>query len=65
MPKHDYTRLPIGTKVDQGTIEQCPYCGKAGIHERVSGKDFYTHSQWVGFDEKGNPSIGWDMCPKL
>jgi hypothetical protein len=61
----DYTRLPIGTKIDNGEIQTCPHCGKLGLLEEVDGKKWFTHSQARGFNSKGSPQISWDMCPKL
>ena len=60
----DYTQLPIGTKVAKGEIQDCPHCKRRGLKETVNGKDFYTHSQWAGFNEEGHPELGWVMCPK-
>ncbi|WP_433965135.1 hypothetical protein [Tunturiibacter gelidiferens] len=59
----DYTVMPLGTSVDDGEIQICTHCGKPGLAENASGKMFFTHSQKVGFDQKGNPVIDWKMCP--
>ena len=64
MLKHDYVAMPVGATIEQGVIQVCPYCNRPGIKETVQGKDFYTHSQWSGFDSNGQFSLGWDMCPK-
>jgi hypothetical protein len=64
MRHDDYTRLPIGTKLDSGEIQKCPHCQRTGLLEVVDKKKWYTHSQFVGFDSKGSPVTNWDMCPK-
>ena len=64
MKTTDYTKLPIGTKVEDGTIQLCPHCGRHGVAEEVYGKTFFTHSYWRGYDQRDNPQMGWDMCPK-
>jgi hypothetical protein len=43
----DYTRLPIGTKLEEGEIQRCPYCGKHGYAQTISGKAYYTHSESI------------------
>ena len=43
----DYTRLPIGTKLEEGEIQRCPYCGKPGYAQTISGKTYYTHSESI------------------
>jgi hypothetical protein len=58
----DYTALPIGTKISKNEIKACPHCGKAGLAEEVYGKTFFTHSQAVGINERGDPEIRWVMC---
>ena len=65
MSRQDYTTFPVGTNDGAGnTIEKCPHCGRNGLHEKVNGLDFYTHSQGAGIDERGNLDVGFDMCPK-
>ena len=64
MRKDDYTRLPLGTKIDDGEITKCPYCGRNGLADTANGKTFYTHFQEVGFNEMGNPVINWEWCPQ-
>ena len=56
----DYEHMPIGTKVDGGEIAKCTQCGKPGLAEISGNKQFFTHYQAVGFDEKGAPVFKWD-----
>jgi hypothetical protein len=60
----DFSKLPVGTKIDRGTVQMCPHCKKFGLLEETGGIQWYTHSQWRGYDEDFNPVIGWDSCPK-
>lgn len=60
----DYTRLPIGMKVESGEIKACPHCDLHGLAELISGTLFFTHYQAVGFDEKGTPVMKFYWCPK-
>lgn len=60
----DYFRMPLGTKIENGIIEECPHCGKLGLMEEVSGKKWFTHSQSRGYNENGDPVLTWEMCPK-
>ena len=60
----DYTNLPPGTRIDNGVIETCPHCGKLGLAETVTGNTYFTHKQWAGLNEEGNPEMRWEMCPK-
>ncbi len=61
----DYTKFPIGQKVDRGEIQICPHCGRRGVAETVNGMTFFTHSQWARINDKEPKyEIGWDMCPK-
>jgi hypothetical protein len=60
----DFTQMAIGTKLDNGTIEECPHCGKLGLMEEASGRKWFTHSQSRGYNEDGNPVLTWEMCPK-
>ncbi len=55
----DYTRLPLGTKVDGGAIKVCPECRKNGLAEEHSQKVFYTHLQSFDFNEHGQPHPIW------
>ncbi len=61
----DYTKVPVGTKLDEGEVYKCPHCGRPGLLEIVNEKKWFTHSQSVGFTDKGIPQILWDMCPRL
>jgi len=58
----DFTRLAIGTKTVNGEIQKCPHCAKPGLAETIYGKTFYTHSESVGINERGNPEIRWELC---
>ena len=63
----DFTNLKIGKKFFEGElpreIQKCLHCGKNGLAELVSGKMFFTHIQWWGFDQE-IPEIGWEWCPR-
>jgi hypothetical protein len=65
MRTRDFTTKQVGTKVTEGEIKTCPYCDKAALLETVDGKDFYLHTETVGFDNNGNSVIDWQMCPTL
>jgi hypothetical protein len=58
----DYTVLPLGTELDNGTIRTCTHCGKPGLAEDASGKLFFTHYQRFGWED-GKPVMQWMMCP--
>ena len=60
----DYSKLSIGTNVDNGEIMKCPHCGQNGLAENVQGMIFYTHLQACGFNEQGNPDLRFEWCPK-
>src|SRR5712691_9983905 len=61
----DYTLLTPGTKFNGGDIQTCEHCGKPGLLEEVNGKKWFTHSETVGFDSRGNPVMLWETCPPL
>jgi len=61
----DYTRLPVGTAFDGFEIRACTECRKPGLFEVTDGKEWFTHSETVGFDDRGNPVVEWQMCPAL
>jgi hypothetical protein len=57
MSRHNYTQMPIGTLVDNCEIQQCPYCGKPGLAERIGISTFYIHLQaWEHRKRTPNPS---------
>jgi hypothetical protein len=62
----DYTRLPIGTKLEEGEIQKCPYCGKPGYAQTINGKMYYTHSesiaQTVDADKSWKIDIKRESC---
>ena len=60
----DYQCLPLGTKLETGTVQLCPYCGNIGILEVVNEMAFCTHSLVKGYGDKQQPILLWDMCPK-
>jgi hypothetical protein len=64
MPGRDYTRLPIGTKIDDGEIQECPYCGRAGMVMVVGGKTYYNHKQLVGMDREDTLITQFEFCPQ-
>jgi hypothetical protein len=59
----DYTRLPLGTKLEDGEIKICPHCGNNGLEKDVDGKTFYNHHTAAGYDEKGHPVVQFSYCP--
>src|SRR6266404_101394 len=63
----DYTLLPIGTKSEEGEIQKCPYCGKHGYAQTISGKMYYTHSesisQIVDADKSWKTEVKRESCP--
>ena len=59
----DYSQLKPGAKAQGKEVRICPHCGKAGLYERVGGKEYYRHSETVGFDDKGDFVIGSNQCP--
>ena len=63
MKTDDYTCLPVGTRIDNGEIKVCPYCGKNALAEIVNDSTFFTHSQSVGFDENQRTVVRLDWCP--
>lgn len=65
MKVRDFSKMPVGTKVQDGEIQICPHCGRAALLERVDDKEFFTHSQTVGINEKGGLEINWQSCPEL
>jgi hypothetical protein len=60
----DYSQLKPGICASGKEVRICPHCGKAALYECVGGREFYQHSQTVGFDDKGNFVIGSDQCPR-
>lgn len=64
MRRTDFTKLPVGTKLDNGEVEACPHCGRAGMVEKVDGNTFYVHSEAVGINEERKIEIKWEMCPR-
>jgi hypothetical protein len=63
----DYTRLPIGTKLEKGEIQICSYCGRPGYAQTIDGKKHYTHSEiisrTVDADKSWKIDFKWDSCP--
>ena len=59
----DYTRLPIGTKIEDGEIGVCPKCGKRGLARKdvAVKKVYYSHADTFGFfgDE---PDARFEFC---
>jgi hypothetical protein len=59
----DYTKLPVGQKIEDGQIEKCPHCGRNGLAAKVEGKNFYTHIEAVRMQNMDNAAITLDFCP--
>jgi hypothetical protein len=57
----DFTLLPVGAELFGGTVEECPFCRRRGLHERVNGVDFYVQTETVGI-ENGTPIMSWEHC---
>ena len=60
----DFTKMSVGKKTAVGAIHKCTYCGRAGLRERVGGKEFFTHSITSQVDKEGHRHLKWDLCPK-
>jgi hypothetical protein len=60
----EYTHFAAGTKLENGgEIHTCPHCDRSALLEEVDGRKWFTHSETVGFDSKGNPTLKWETCP--
>lgn len=60
MPLYDYTKLPIGKKLENGEIQECPHCGQRALLEITDGKKWYTHR--CGFTLAGGiPQVVMEM----
>lgn len=59
MKTTDYASMPLGTKIDNGEIQTCPVCEKAGLAEKVGAITYFTHFHTVGFNDKGLPEMDW------
>ena len=60
----NYTKLPIGTKLDSGEIQVCTYCGKHGIAEKHDDKIIFVHGDVL--DETSDTlTVEWVQCPPL
>jgi hypothetical protein len=62
MGTRDFTSMLIGTKIDNGDIQVCPYCNRRGLCEVVNGMSFYLHSETIEVDPSA-PVVKYDMCP--
>jgi hypothetical protein len=63
----DYTRLPIGTKLEEGEIQTCPHCGKPGYAQTTDkNKMYYIHSestsQTVDADQSWKIEVKRESC---
>jgi hypothetical protein len=65
MRTRDYSRLPLGSKVEAGEIRLCPHCNLAGLCEEVEGKQYFVHSQTAGYTQQGGFVLTWEACPKF
>lgn len=67
MPDHvkDYTWLPVGTKMDNGEIQACPYCKRVGLMTSIGGTTTYTHKLVIRTDSESGESfmLSKDQCP--
>ena len=59
----DYTKLPLGTKLQGGEIKTCPHCQRLGLELQQGAKTFYSHIDAMEFDGPDFNTIH-DMCPK-
>jgi|HubBroStandDraft_6_1064221.scaffolds.fasta_scaffold1427114_2 hypothetical protein len=57
----NYTRLPIGTKINGSEIKTCPECGEPGLLETTDAKTYYTHGDIVEFGENGEFEVKFVM----
>ena len=60
----DYTKLPNGTKLKDGTIEKCPHCGKSGLPTNVQGRMRYNHGTVLSTGKNQVFSVDFAWCPK-
>ena len=63
--KKDYTKLAIGTRIDNGVIRLCPHCGRPGLLEEREGKQWYVHSEGADLTAVDAMRAAWEMCPKI
>jgi hypothetical protein len=61
----DYTRLSVGDKFEKQDMVACDHCKKPALLEETNGKKIFTHSETIGFDDKGDPVMNWTTCPPL
>jgi hypothetical protein len=59
----DYTRMALGTKVENGEISLCPYCHRPGLAQRQNNAIF-IHSQRLQVEKDGQILAVWHTCPK-
>lgn len=60
----DYTRVPIGTKLEGSVIERCPHCGSNGLPVTVDGKTRYNHGIVISSEQNQEFDMGFSWCPK-
>jgi hypothetical protein len=61
----DYSSLAAGMTFLGKQAKKCPHCGEIGLLEVENGKEFYVHSETMGFDESGSFVVRWSQCPKI
>jgi hypothetical protein len=57
---NDYTKLPVGAKIDGAEVMVCKRCGKPGLAKASAEKLYITHCQAVWFDQRGVPVVNWE-----
>ena len=61
----DYRHLPIGMKIKQGEINECPYCQRIGLVQVALGKFFVLHADGLLPDGRDEDIDGdEDACPE-
>jgi hypothetical protein len=60
----NYTDIPPGTKVREGTIQFCNHCNRTGRAEFFHGQTIILHAVWIISNEDGSTEAEDEMCPK-
>lgn len=61
----DFTALPEGCDVDEGTILSCPRCGRNGVFRHQTRSDVIVHVQTLQFFGDGIREEPRDCCTVL
>jgi len=59
----DFTKLPLHTRMGEGEILICPYCGRRGLAEKREGKMCYTHLETIDGSKSDQPQVNVEWCP--